>query len=132
MFLTLRKMINTKIVYTSILFLYNDFLSRLLRRRLLWFDKSTGAQKHFGDQLLNRYISVRVVDAGGKPANYAKVVLYVSQTLASGPLPEKYTNSEGLAEFEADLDAFAQVSVSVNGQERVRSGPIQADYKVTL
>lgn len=81
---------------------------------------------------MKRYISVRVVDTSGKPANYAKVVLYVSQTLASGPLPEKYTNSEGLAEFEPDLDASAQISVSINGQERVRSCPIQAEYKVAL
>ncbi len=81
---------------------------------------------------MKRYISVRVVDAGGKPTYYARVVLYVSQTLASGPLPEKYTNSNGLAEFETDLDASARISVSVNGHEQVRSGPIQADYKVTL
>ncbi len=78
---------------------------------------------------MKRYISVRVVDSSGKPAYYAKVVLYVSQTLASGPLPEKYTNSEGLAEFETDLDAFAQVSVSVNGYERVRSGPSRRNTK---
>jgi len=81
---------------------------------------------------LKRYISVRVVDSGGKPAYYAKVVLHVSQVLASGPLPEKYTNNDGVAEFEPDLDASSQVSVSVNGQERVRSGPIQAEYKVAL
>jgi len=90
------------------------------------------ATSYFGDQQLKRYISVRVVDSGGKPAYYAKVVLYASQALASGPLPEKYTNSDGVAEFEPDLDTSAQVSVSVNGYERVRSGPIQAQYKVVL
>ncbi len=81
---------------------------------------------------MKRYITVRVVDSGGKPAYYAKVVLWVSQVGASGPLPEKRTNREGLAEFSPDLDASAKIAVSVNGQEKVRSGSIQAQYKVSL
>lgn len=81
---------------------------------------------------MKRYISVRVVDSGGRPVHYARVVLHVSQFLASGPLPEQHTNRDGVAEFEPDLDASAQVSVSVNGQERVRTGSIQAEYRVVV
>lgn len=81
---------------------------------------------------MKRYISVRVVDSGGRPVYYARVALYASQFLASGSLPDKQTNSEGVAEFETDLDASAQLSISVNGQERVRSCPIQAEYKVVI
>ena len=81
---------------------------------------------------MKRYISVRVVDAGGKPVSQARVTLYVSQTLASGTLPEKYTGSDGLAEFAPDLDESARISISVNGQEKVKSGPIRGEYKITL
>jgi len=81
---------------------------------------------------LKRYISVRVVDSGGRPVRNARVVIHASQFLASGSLPEKYTGEDGSADYETDFDASAQVSVYVNGQERVRSGPIQAEYKVVI
>jgi hypothetical protein len=81
---------------------------------------------------MKRYMTVRVVDAGGKPAHDARVTLWVKQLLASGPLPEKRTNREGLAEFEADLDEGAKVLVSVNGRERTPYEAPQAQYRVTL
>lgn len=72
------------------------------------------------------------MESGGRPVRNARVVIHASQFLASGSLPEKHTSDDGLAEFETDFDASAQVSVYVNGQERVRTGPIQAQYKVVI
>lgn len=82
--------------------------------------------------MAKRYVTVRVVDSGGKPKHYAKVVLSVSgQFLAFGNIPMKETNREGIAEFEIDLDQNAKIAVVVNGSQKVSSGPIRSEYKVT-
>lgn len=81
---------------------------------------------------MKRYVSVRVVDEGGKAVSSATVALYLYQSLASGGAGQKQTNSEGLAEFEVDADSSAEMSVSVNGHERVRRSSIQGEYKIRI
>lgn len=81
--------------------------------------------------MAKRYISVRVVDSSGKPVYYAKVTLWIYQFMASGS-KEKYTDHEGLAEFDEDLDSGAEVSISVNGSEKVKRSSIKAEYKVVV
>ena len=81
---------------------------------------------------MKRYISVRVVNGSGRPVPHERVALYVSQSVGAGMLPEKYTTTDGLAEFEPDIDEFAQLSVYVNGIEKVKTVPIQAKFTVVI
>lgn len=81
--------------------------------------------------MAKRYITIRVVNSSGKPEYYARVNLYIYQFAASGS-HEKYTNHDGVAEFDLDIDEGAEVSVSVNGNEKVRRGSIRTPYTVTI
>jgi len=81
--------------------------------------------------MAKRYITVRVVNSSGKAADYARVNLYVYQFAASGSF-EKHTNSDGVAEFDVDIDDGAEISVSVNGDEKVRRGSIKTPYTVSI
>lgn len=78
-----------------------------------------------------RYVAVRVVNSSGSPVADARVGLEVHQFLAGGVKTE-YTNRDGLAEFELDVDTFAEITVYVNGDEKVRRGSIQAKYTVAI
>lgn len=60
----------------------------------------------------------------------ARVSLWVYQFGASGSLPEKYTDSSGKAEFDTDLDTHAEISISVNGTEKVGRSTIKSSYDV--
>jgi len=84
--------------------------------------------------MAKRYVTVRVVDSGGRPVQHAKVVLWASGQflVAPGPLPEKYTDSSGIAELAVELDDSAKISVSVNGSEKIGAGSIRSEYKVTI
>lgn len=77
-----------------------------------------------------RYVSVRVVDAGGRPARDARVSMDIHQ-FAAGGVKTEYTNSEGIAQFQLDVDEFAEITIYVNGNEKVRRGGIRGDYTVT-
>ncbi len=77
-----------------------------------------------------RYVKVRVVNSDGRTVHYAKVVVWVYQTLASGAV-EKYTDSEGLAQFEMDIDDCAEIEISVNGERRVQKGPVLSEFTLT-
>jgi hypothetical protein len=79
-----------------------------------------------------RYVSVRVMESNGRPARDARVSIHVSQFLASGSVPDQNTNSEGLTEFELDVDSGADITIYVNGQEKVSRSSIRSDYKVTI
>ena len=79
-----------------------------------------------------KYVTVRVVGSGGNPQSNAKVSLYISQTFASGMKGPEYTNSDGEVDFDLDIDEGAQVSVYVNGQERVSLGSVKAEYRVIV
>lgn len=83
--------------------------------------------------MAKRYVTVRVVDSGGKPVYNAKVSLEVSgqMAMAAGFLPSKQSNREGIAEFEVDIDQSAKVAVYVNGSEKVSRGPVRGEYKVS-
>lgn len=79
--------------------------------------------------MARRYISVRVVDSGGKSVYYAKVTLWIYQFAASGS-KEKYTDHDGLAQFDEDMDGGAEVSISVNSSEKVKRSSPKAQYTV--
>ena len=79
-----------------------------------------------------RYVSVRVVNSEGRPVHSARVAIEVHAFLAGGVLSPQYTNSEGLAEFQLDTDSGAEITIYVNGNEKIRRGSIRSEYKVTI
>ena len=78
-----------------------------------------------------RYVSVRAVDSSGRPQSNVRIVIEVHQ-FAGGGVRTEYTNSDGLAEFQLDVDQFAEITVYANGNEKVRRGSIKAEYKVVV
>lgn len=78
-----------------------------------------------------RNVLVRVYDSSGRPAYYAKVVMNIYQ-FAAGGQKEAYTNSNGEAEFDLDVDNFAEIAISVNGNEKYRRGRIEGSYRFEL
>lgn len=79
-----------------------------------------------------KYVTVRVVDSGGRPQSDVKVSIYVHQMLAEGMKGPEYTDASGLTDFDLDIDEHAQISIYVNGNERVPRGSVRADYRVTI
>jgi hypothetical protein len=79
-----------------------------------------------------RNVLVRVYDSGGRPVSNARIGIEVHQFLAGGVLPYKYTNSNGEAEFDMDIDQSAEITIYVNGTEKVRRGSIQGLYRIEL
>ena len=77
-----------------------------------------------------RYVSVRVVDSGGRPKRASRVALEVHQFLAGGVKSDD-TDSDGLAQFSLDVDDGAEVTVMVDGNVKVPRGPIKAQYLIT-
>ena len=77
-----------------------------------------------------RYVTVRVVDSGGRPQPNTRVSVYVHQFLAEGMKGPEYTNSDGCVEFALDIDTFAEISIYVNGNETVKRGSVRAEYKI--
>lgn len=77
-----------------------------------------------------RYVTVRVVNSGGRPESNAKVTLWVGG-IAGGFLTPEYTNSDGEADFKLD-DAYSEISISVNDRERVPRASVRADYKIVI
>lgn len=78
-----------------------------------------------------RYISVRVVDSGGRPKRASRVALEVHQFLAGG-VKSEITDNDGLAQFAIDVDDGAEVTIMVNGNVEFSRGPIKAQYLVTI
>lgn len=79
-----------------------------------------------------KYVTVRVVDSGGRPQANVKVSIYINQFAAQGMKEPQYTNSSGEAEFQLDIDTYGEITVYVNGQERVPRGSVRAEYKVVV
>ncbi len=79
-----------------------------------------------------QYMTVRVVDGSGRPQHNAKVSVYISQTLASGMKDPEYTNSDGEAEFRLDVDTGAQITIYVNGNEKISNTSVKSEFKVTI
>ena len=77
-----------------------------------------------------RYVSVRVVDSGGRPKRDSRVAIEVHQFLAGG-IVGKQTNSDGMAQFRLNVDEGAEITIMVDGNVRVQRGSIRADYSVT-
>jgi hypothetical protein len=82
---------------------------------------------------MRRSVLVRVYDSSGRPAYNARVYLFVSMAGTGGGGLEKYTNQSGEAEFTLDgYDEHAQISVSVNGNEKFSRGPIKGEYRCSI
>ena len=79
-----------------------------------------------------KYVTVRVVNSSGSPVSNAKVSVYVHQFLAEGMKNPEYTNSDGEAEITLDIDDGAQISIYVNGSERVGRGNVRATYTIPI
>lgn len=77
-----------------------------------------------------RYVTVRVVDSGGRGQSNAKVSIWVGG-IAGGFLSPEYTDSDGEANFKID-DSYTEIAVSVNDHERVSTGKVRADYKIVI
>ncbi len=78
-----------------------------------------------------RYVSIRVVDSGGRPKRDVRVALEIHQFLAGG-VKAQNTDSNGLANFSLDVDDGAEVTVMVNGEVRLQRGAIKAEYLIVL
>lgn len=76
-------------------------------------------------------VLVRVFDGNGKPTQNARVNIHVYQFLASGQR-EQYTDSNGEAEFDLNIDDGAEISIGVNSTERVRRGSVKGSYRIQL
>ena len=87
----------------------------------------TNAQR--GTQMRN--VLVRVFKSDGRPAERERVSIWVYQFAASGG-KEQYTNSNGEAEFNLDMDSGAEISVSVNSKEYFSRGSVKGSYRVQL
>lgn len=79
-----------------------------------------------------RSVSVRVYDSGGRPVQGARVIIWVYQFGANGAIPEKYTDSDGKTEFDIDADEYADISVGVNGVEKVGRSAIKGSYRIEI
>lgn len=79
-----------------------------------------------------RYMTVRVVDASGKPRSNTRVGIYIHQALASGMADTVYTDSNGEADFTLDVDEYAEIGVYVDGNEKIRREKIKATYHVVV
>ena len=76
-------------------------------------------------------VLVRVYNSSGSPAQGIKVDLWIYQFLASGG-KEGYTDSDGEVEFDLDIDSGAEISISVDGSERVSRGAVRGSYRIQL
>lgn len=79
-----------------------------------------------------KYTTILVVDSGGRPQSNARVSLEVHQFLAGGMKGPQQTGSDGKADFSLDIDDGAEITVYVNGNEKVRRGSVRSEYKVTV
>ncbi len=78
-----------------------------------------------------RNVLVRVYDSSGKPAYYARVTVNVYQFMAGGQ-KEAFTDSDGRAELDLDVDEGAEISIGVNGSEKVSRGKIRGEYRISI
>lgn len=77
-----------------------------------------------------RYTKVRVVGSDGRPLRNTRVGIEIHQFAAGGVVAET-TDSEGLAQFQLNVDTFAEITIYVNGQVRVPRGSIKSEYLIT-
>jgi len=78
-----------------------------------------------------KYVKIKVVNSNGSPQSGSRVAIHVSQFAASGSVPEKYTDSNGEVNFSLDIDNSAEITVYVEGKEKVRQGSVCSEYFIT-
>ena len=77
-------------------------------------------------------IMVRVVGSDGRPRSSERVSVYVYQFGASGMKEAVYTDSDGEADFDLDIDTHGEISIYVNGNEKVGRGSVKSEYRITI
>lgn len=81
---------------------------------------------------MTRHIQVLVVEKDGRPAIHKRVSIQIHAFLAGGFLPPEFTNTSGIAHFQFDTDASAEITIFVGGNVEVKRGSIRSSYKVFL
>ncbi len=79
-----------------------------------------------------KHTTILVVDGGGRPQSNARVALEIHQFAAGGMKGPEMTGSDGRADFSLDIDDGAQITVYVDGKEKVGRGRVRSEYKVTV
>ena len=79
-----------------------------------------------------KYATVRVVDSSGRPQANIKVSVCVHQFTAQGMKDAQFTTSDGETDFQLDIDDYAEISIYVNGSEKIGRGSVRSDYTVTV
>jgi|GEM_PF-2466125 hypothetical protein len=78
-----------------------------------------------------RYINVRVLDRSGKPVSQARISIGkfgIDQGVFGD---QKYTDSDGLAQFALDLGDYDDICVYVNGEDRTGRTRPKAEFFIT-
>ncbi len=96
------------------------------------FDKPEDCSYRFGKDLFMKYISVRVVDSSGRPKKNVRVIISANQFLAAGGFPPVYTNSDGLARFDLNIDDSAKIEISVGYKQVVGLSKPKSEYFITI
>ena len=67
----------------------------------------------------------------GKPCPNKRVGVFVYQFAASGMKDSVYTDANGEACINLDTDDFAEISIYIDGDEKVKRGNIRGEYHIT-
>lgn len=79
-----------------------------------------------------RNVLVRVYDGSGRPQKGIGVVCHIYQ-FAAGGQKSGATDAEGRIEFYLDIDAGAEIAISVDrGRVQLPRGAVKADYRVVM
>ncbi len=79
-----------------------------------------------------KYTTVRVINSSGSPRSNARVAVYVHQFAAEGMKDAEYTNSDGEVSISLDIDEYAEISIYVDGSEKVKRSKVRAEYHVVV
>ena len=76
-----------------------------------------------------RSVLIRVYNSKGRPVADARVAIGTFG-INYGVLPSKYTDSQGEVEFM--IDDYGDINIYVNGDEKVKRGPMQGNYRIQI
>lgn len=76
-------------------------------------------------------VTVTVRNSSGNPQRDVRVAIEIHQFLAGG-MKTEYTDSNGEADFSLDIDEHAEITIYVNGNEKVSRGSVESEYYVTI
>jgi len=74
-------------------------------------------------------ILVRVYNSSGHPVSGRRISIGTFG-MNYGVLPSQYTDSDGETEF--NIDDYGDINIYVDGDEKVKRGPIRGSYRIEL